>query len=105
MSGKRSRDKGARSERNIVNILKDNGVPAKRISPLETNGVDKGDIELGGIWRGEVKSGSHVPKFIYNARKTDEQFLFMRRDREKWLVCMDLDFFLETFITGPSEEE
>lgn len=86
-------------EREIVNILKENGFPeAKRISMMETGGIDKGDVYLTLDWRGEVKGGAQVPNFNYKARKTDEKFLFMKRDRQKWLVLMDLDFFLETYV-------
>lgn len=95
MPGRYSRNKGARLERELVNILKANDIPAKRISMMETGGIDKGDVEIAGIWKGEVKGGSQVPKFVYTARKTDEEFLFLKRDRKKWLVVMDLDWFIE----------
>lgn len=92
------RNKGARLERELVNILKKSGVPAERISPMETGHVRKGDLLVASIWKAEVKGGSQVPKFIYNARKEGEEILFMKRDRKPWQICMDLDFFLEWFI-------
>lgn len=99
MSGSYSRNKGARLERELVNILKENNVPAKRISMMETGGVDKGDILVASVWVAEVKGGNQVPKFMYEARKTeDTPLLFCKRDREKWLVTMDLEWFLDTFI-------
>lgn len=99
MSGSYSRNKGRRGEQEIVNLLKKHGVPAKRISMMETGGIDKGDIKVAEIWTAEVKIGNQVPKFIYEARKTeDTQFLFCKRDRGKWLVVLDLEFFLNNFI-------
>ena len=96
--GKMQRTKGRRGEQEVVNILKDAGVPAVRMGMAETGGVLKEDILVAGVWKAEVKIGSHVPKFIYDAMKEGEVFLIMKRDRSKWKVCMDLDFFLEKFI-------
>ena len=95
--GKFSRDKGARGEREIVNILKSYGVPAKRISMMETTGVDKGDVEIAEIWTAQVKLGSQVPKFLYDARINGEEFLFCRRDKQRWAMVIDLEWFLEHF--------
>lgn len=99
MPGSYSRNKGARLERELVNILKSAGTYAKRISMMETGGIDKGDIEVAGLWKAEVKGGDQVPKFVYEARKVGETLLFMKRDGKKWLICMDLDFFLEKFLS------
>lgn len=98
MSGSFSRSKGSRSERNIVNILKDAGIPAKRISMMETNSEDKGDIELMGIYHGQCKAGDHVPATVYKFMENGEEFLFMKRNRREWLVTMKLEFFLDKFI-------
>jgi len=103
---KYQREKGKRGEREVCTILRKHGVPAKRISMNETNHEDKGDVSVAEIWIGEVKIGMQVPKFVYDARKTDEtEFLFMKRDREKWLVTMDLEWFLNTFIVVQEEED
>jgi Holliday junction resolvase len=101
MSGKYSRDKGLRFEREIVNLLRSRGLDAKRISMQETGGIDKGDLKVLN-YRAEVKGGKQVPIFVYKARKTDEQLLFMRRDKCKWLVCMDFDFWIKTYYTEGS---
>ena len=91
------RTKGAAGEREIVNLLKQYGINAKRISMMETNGEDKGDISIYTHRRpgdvGQVKRGNHVPKFIYQALG-DFDFLFCRRDKERWLVTMDVDTFI-----------
>ncbi len=97
MSGLKSRNKGKRGEREVVNILRANDVPAERVSYKKVEDKDAEDILVAELWKGEVKLGSHVPKFLYDVRKKS-QLVFMRRDREKWLVCMDLDFFLNNFI-------
>lgn len=91
--GLMSRRKGANGEREVVNLLKSRGIPSKRISLLETNGLDKGDIQVGHYQKGSVKLGSHVPKFLYDALG-DCDFLFSRRDKQKWLVTMPLEWFL-----------
>lgn len=91
--------KGKEAEREIVRILKAAGVPAKRISQMETAGEDKGDILVAETWVCQVKKGKHVPitayKFLENE---EEEMAFVRRDRKKWLVIMPLDFLLENFL-------
>ena len=92
------REKGARLERELVNVLKEAGIPAERISPMEAAGTRKGDLLVAGVWKAEVKGGLQIPKFIYEAKKEGEDMLFMKRDRRQWLVCMDLDWFLKKFL-------
>ena len=57
--GKPSRDKGARGERRCVDYFKGLGIPAHRVSSLETdaNSPVAWDVEAGGIeaWRIQVK--------------------------------------------------
>ena len=96
--GKMQRNKGKRLEQEVVNILKDAGIPALRTSMLETGGIVKEDVLIAGVWKAEVKGGQQVPKFVYDSMKEGEQILLMKRDRKAWKICMDLDFFLEKFI-------
>ena len=97
--GKLSRNKGADGEREVVNILKKAGIPAMRTSMMESGNIVKGDVLVAGIWKAEVKVGdSVVPKFLYDARKEGEVLLIVKRDRKKWQICMDLDFFIERFV-------
>lgn len=98
MSGNHSRTKGRRFEQELVNLFKSHKVEAKRISMLETGREDKGDLQVSEL-KVEVKGGSQVPLFLYKARKTDEHLLCMRRDRSKWLVCMDLEWFIKKFLS------
>jgi hypothetical protein len=98
MAGSYSRNKGRRLEQELVNLLKDAKIPAQRISMVETGHMLKGDLLVHKKWKAEVKGGSQVPKFLYTAMKDGEEILFMRRDREKWLVCMDLEWFIENLM-------
>jgi hypothetical protein len=97
MSGRYSRNKGADGEREIVNFLKEHDIPCKRISMLETGHESLGDVEVAGIWKGQVKVGSHVPKFISEAL-AGQDMLFARRDRQKWTITMDLEWFIKNFF-------
>ncbi len=96
--GKYQRTKGANAERELVNILKERGIPAKRISMMETSGVDKGDLLIAEVWKAEVKIGRQVPDWLYKAVKEGEDMLICRRDRKEWLVVMPLDWMLEHFF-------
>lgn len=95
---KYQRTKGRRGEQEIVNILKEGGIPAKRISMLETGAIDKGDILVAEVWKAEVKVGNQVPKYFYEAMKEGEDMLFCKRDRKEWLVVMPVDKFIERFL-------
>ena len=96
--GALQRRKGANGDREIVNIFKAKGIPAKRISMMETGGIDKGDVLIAEVWKAECKVGMQVPDFVYKARKAGEELLLMKRDRKQWLICMDLELFLDKFI-------
>ena len=91
--GKMQRTKGAGGEREVVNIVQDAGFHAKRISMMETGGIDKGDVEVFEYETGQVKRGMHVPKFIYKSLEGYD-YLFTRRDRSEWLVTLPLKKFL-----------
>lgn len=97
MAGSYSRNKGRRLEQEIVNLLKGNGIDAKRISMVETGREIKGDIIIENTWKCEVKGGNQVPSFLYKAMKDGESILFAKKDRQKWKVCMDIDLFMEWF--------
>jgi len=101
--GKMQRNKGYIGEHELVGILRDAGVSADRIAQLETDKIRKGDVLVADVWKGSVKYGNHVPQFIYDAKENGEEMLFLRKIARKsrgykWLVCMDLDFFLEKFL-------
>lgn len=100
MAGNYSRNKGRRLEQELVNILKENEIDAQRISMIETGHITKGDLLVHKKWKAEVKGGAQVPKFLYTAKKDGEELLFMKRDRQKWKVCIDLEWFLENLISN-----
>lgn len=96
--GAYQRRKGGQGERDIVNILKAAGVPAKRISMMESGGIDKGDILVAEVWKAEVKVGQQVPEYFYKAMKEGEDMLFCKRDRKEWLIVMPVDKFIERYL-------
>ncbi|MBN1162600.1 hypothetical protein JXA34_02540 [Patescibacteria group bacterium] len=98
MPGNHSKNKGRRFEQELVNLFKEKGHDAQRISMLETGRILKGDVEVEKLGQVEVKGGSQVPVFLYKARKKEEHCLIVRRDREKWVICMDLEEFIEKFM-------
>ena len=93
MSGKGNRTKGADGEREIVRMLLDRGIDARKIS---RSGYATPDIEILDYFMGEVKrQEEQVPITVYKwlAQYDDVDMLFMRRNRMPWLVVMDLDVF------------
>ncbi len=92
--GRMQKRKGSRVEREIVNYLKDNEIPAKRV-PLSgsANGF-KGDIIIGDSLKCEVKARKDGFKQIYNWIKEND-FLIVKADRKSPLVIMDIDTFIK----------
>lgn len=93
------RSKGKRGELEVCHVFQGYDIPARRISMMETQGIDKGDIEIAGVYKAQVKLGGHVPTFHYQALAAGEM-LIARRDKSKWLVTMPLDTFIEKFMGG-----
>ena len=96
--GKMQKNKGRRGEQEICNLLKEHNVPAHRISMMETNHREKGDILVAECWKAEVKVGQQVPDYFYKAMKEGEDMLFCKRDRKEWLVVMPVEKFIERFL-------
>jgi Holliday junction resolvase len=93
MSGKRSRDKGARMEREIVRLLQDKGRAAERI-PLSgaMGGRYGGDVSvpvLGDDWRIEAKCRADGFKEIYRWLEGNDA-LVIKADRKAPLIVLDL---------------
>lgn len=90
--GKKSRDKGARSERNIVNSLKARGIPAERV-PLSgaMHGRFGGDIDIKG-YRLEVKCRADGFKQIYGWIEGSDALVIMA-DRKEPLIVMPLSMW------------
>lgn len=92
--GKKSRDKGARAERQGVAVLQDAGFAAERV-PLSgaARGRFGGDISaplLGKDRRIEVKVRARGFKQIYDWLTPEVDYLFHKSDRNEWLVTLRL---------------
>ena len=98
MSGKKSRDKGCRTERSIVNTFKDAGIPAERV-PLSgaVHGSFGGDIIIGDDkQKAEVKCRTNGFKKLYSWLE-DNDYLIVKADRQEPLVVMEIGRFINLF--------
>ena len=99
--GKKSRDKGARNERNIVELIQRHGVEAKRVPLSGMMSGYKGDIKMGS-WNIECKVRANGFKQIYNwlddCKKNDIDFLIIKADRRDAQVVMDLRDLLDILL-------
>jgi len=98
MGGKASRDKGNRTERNLVNWLNENGIPAERV-PLSgaCRGSFGGDILLKDTGHKiEVKCRANGFKTLYDWLDGND-FLIVKADRKPSLVVMDMEKFKEFY--------
>lgn len=95
--GKSQRDKGARRERELVNILRASGLSAKRVPLSGSCEGFKGDLRVerktkdgtvNETW--EVKSRSGGFKLIYDSLGLNAA-LAIKQDGKDWLVVMRLD--------------
>jgi len=91
--GKSQRDKGARVEREIVNILKESGIQAERV-PLSgaAGGSYTGDVVVLDKFRAEVKARKEGIGFALLYKwLSDNDMLIVKQDRCKPLVVIPLD--------------
>lgn len=98
MSGRFSRNKGARTERALVRLLQDRGFAAERV-PLSgaAGGRFKGDISvpvLGDDWLIEVKCRAEGFREIYGWLAGNDA-LIVKADRQKPLIILPLDMAAE----------
>jgi hypothetical protein len=101
MSGRRSRDKGARTERAIVRLLQASGVDAAKISRAWTPGADLRLAVLGVDRAVEVKCRAASFRSIYewlNGRDV----LIVKADRQEPLVVLRMSLAAE--MAGRTEE-
>lgn len=89
--GKKSRDKGARGERELVNLLIAAGYEARRV-PLSGATWLKDDVEtdLFGGCRVEVKRRASAWKQIYGWLDEGPDILAIRADHREWLLVVPL---------------
>lgn len=94
--GKSQRDKGARIERKVANLLKSEGIEARRI-PYSGAGHQKGDIEFGPCFGmvAEVKGGKSLPTGRIRAWLGGHDALFLMEDREEPLIVLPMETFKE----------
>lgn len=98
MGGLRSRNKGARIEREAVNLLQEAGIAAERV-PLSgaVGGSYKGDVSmpvLGHDVTLEVKARAAGFKQIYGWI-AGNYGLVLRADRQEPLICLRLSDFAD----------
>jgi Holliday junction resolvase len=89
MSGRRSRDKGSRTERAIAAELVARGIPAHKRSGLYVPGHDIDAIVRGRTLRLEVKSRATGFGTIYSWL-ADRDVLIVKADRREPLVVLPL---------------
>lgn len=100
--GKMSREKGKVGEREVTNLLKENGFEARRGVQYH-GGPDSPDvIGMPGIHI-EVKRVERLQVYqaLAQARgdSSDDEIpvVFHRKNREKWIVIMDADDFISMY--------
>lgn len=87
MSGKASRDKGFRTEREFVKLYGGERVPLSGAA----GGSFTGDVvDVAYIGRGEIKRREQGFKQLYKWL-ADNDFVAFRADRAEWLVCLKMD--------------
>ena len=94
--------KGARIERELVNLFQAAGIPAERV-PLSgaAGGSFSGDLVIDGRYRAEVKARGSGAGFVTLERwKGANDLLFLRRDRKPSLVVMDADTLVALILAA-----
>lgn len=103
MAGNHSRNKGYRGERELVKILQEAGIKAKRVPLSGATEFQKGDIVFKSGSRQyniEVKRRHKVNSLLYNMLENSD-FGALRADNKGWIVLMPL----ETFIRLLNQED
>ena len=94
MSGRRSRDKGARTERAIVRLLRAQGVVAIKISGIYKPGADISMTLLGTDRTVEVKCRAAGFRELYGWLN-DRDVLILKADRQEPLVVLRMSLATE----------
>ncbi len=108
MGGKASRDKGGRVERELVNRLNASGEFEARRVPLSGAAEGfKGDIQIriaGRTLKAEVKARKDGNGFkVLEKWKGDNDYLFLKRDRQEPMVVMDFETFTQMLFCTARE--
>lgn len=99
--GKSQRRKGYRGEHNLVKLLQQHGIDAKRVPLSGATSFAKGDIIIDDLVA-EVKVRKNGFKQIYKWIE-GKDLLFLKADYRTMLVVMDLDKFIELLASTKSE--
>lgn len=92
--GSKSREKGKRGERSIVNLFKRHGFFAQRILNSEAVGGDPGDVKTSCIDLPiEVKHRERIPKCLWEWLE-GKGALAIKRNHYPWLIVMDAEEFV-----------
>lgn len=111
MSGRMSRRKGGRVEREIVNALKAAGIPAERV-PLSgaAGGSYCGDVVVASRWRAEVKARKSGAGFkVLEDWLGDNDLLVLKRNNRDPMVLVNWPLakalLLVAIAQGPNHPE
>jgi hypothetical protein len=110
MSGRKSRDKGARREREPLHLSQEHGFAVTKHSGMYKAGHDLSWPLLDREWRVEVKARAKGFREIYRWLQ-DRDALLVRADRERWLLVVPLlspskhkETLAERFARSKSQE-
>lgn len=94
-----SRQKGAKGERELANILKEHGFNARRGQQFcgangdaDVVGIPNVHIEVKRVQN--LNLGKAMEQAEHDAREGEAPMVFHRKDRKPWLVTMKLEDFL-----------
>jgi Holliday junction resolvase len=91
--GKAQRDKGYRGEHNLVRLLQQHGIDAKRVPLSGATSFAKGDIIIDDLVA-EVKVRKDGFKQIYKWIE-GKDLLFIKADRKDYLVVMNVEMLIK----------
>lgn len=91
--GKMQRNKGYRGEHNLVRILKESGIKAKRIPLSGATEFQKGDVQIQDFIA-EVKLRKNGFKQIYKWLENSD-ILFIKADRKPYLAVIPLELLVD----------
>lgn len=98
--GRASRDKGARFEREVVELAREHGLKAQRVPLSGAASYAKDDVEitptfaLGRPWRGECKRRKALPAWLAQALDGCD-FVALRADRHDAVAIIPLRTLME----------
>ena len=81
------RRKGYRFEREVVEMLRAHGIPARRVPLSGADPNEPGDIDLGALGLAEAKHRESIGGYLWEWLE-GRQVLFLRRNRRPPLVVM-----------------